>query len=336
MQDYFRPILCSDAAQAKGALRLAGGWTWFAHAEHLRRGHASRVIPASDLPQDIAQALTNPRPDVAGLSLETPRLMGILNVTPDSFSDGGDFATRDRAVEQGRALAGQGADILDIGGESTRPGAAEVAVAEEIERTVPVIRELAVQIRVPISIDTRKATVARAAVEAGAGIINDVAAFRHDPSLGEYASQSGLPVCLMHMQGTPETMAIDPRYDDVLLDVYDQLAERRDAALAAGVAQDRILLDPGIGFGKNTEHNLTLLRGLALLHGLGCPLVLGVSRKRFIGDVAQVPQAKQRLPGSIAVALAGVAQGVQILRVHDIEETRQAITLHNAVTGTGA
>ncbi len=335
MSDYFRPIPNTDAAIPEGALRLAGGWTWFSHAERFSRKGAAQVVAASDVPANWRDRLTAPRPAIAGLAMDAPRLMGIVNVTPDSFSDGGDFAETDAAVAQGRALAEAGADILDIGGESTRPFAEEIAPESEIARVVPVIAALA-GAATPVSVDTRKAKVARASVDAGARFVNDVSALRHDPQMAHYVAGAGLPICLMHMQGTPGTMALDPRYDNVLLDVYDELAERVAAAEAAGIQRSCIVVDPGIGFGKTAEHNLVLLRNLSLFHGLGCPILLGVSRKRFIDAVAQVPEAKDRLPGSLAVALAGVAQGVQILRVHDISETRQALSLYRAVTGKGA
>jgi len=335
MSEYFRPILNSDAAMPDGALRLAGGWTWFAHVERLSRDKPAQVIPAAQVPEEVLHRLTHPRPVIAGLTMDQPRLMGIVNVTPDSFSDGGDFALAEAAIALGKAMVEGGADILDIGGESTRPFAQEVSLEDEIVRVTPVIEAL-VSTGAPISTDTRKAAVAKGAMAAGARILNDVSALRHDPALGSFAAKTGLPICLMHMQGTPKTMALDPRYDNVLLDVYDQLAERITAAQAAGIKRDAIILDPGIGFGKNAEHNLILLRNLSLFHDLGCPILLGTSRKRFIDTVADVPVAKDRLPGSLAVALAGIAQGVQITRVHDIKETRQALSLYKAVTGKGA
>ena len=260
--------------------------------------------------------------------------MGIVNVTPDSFSDGGLYHSFDAAVAQGRALAAEGADMLDIGGESTRPGAAEVAVADENARTAPVIAVLTAEGIGPISIDTRKADVARGAVAAGAGMINDVSAMTFDPAMASVVAASGRPVCLMHAQGLPDTMQNDPRYGHVLLDVYDALAARVAEAVAAGIDRSRIVVDPGIGFGKTTAHNLTLLRGLSIFHDLGCPILLGVSRKRFIGEIGQAPVAAQRVHGSIAVALAGVAQGAQILRVHDVAETLQALRLHMAISGS--
>lgn len=329
----------TDAARPSGAFALAGGWCWFDRVEVVERG-ASRpgpVIPASDVPQDVLHRLSAPRAPLSGLMLDRPRLMGILNVTPDSFSDGGQFLAPDAAVTQGRVMAGAGAEIIDIGGESTRPGSAEVPVDEEIARTAPVIAALrAGGITTRISIDTRKAAVAQAALDAGSDIVNDVSAFAFDPALPAAVAASGAPVCLMHMIGTPQTMQDDPQYDDVLLDVYDYLADRVAMAEAAGIPRDRIMIDPGIGFGKTLDHNLTLIRGLSLFHGLGCPILLGVSRKKFIGTIGGEAEAQRRAPGSVAVALAGVAQGAQVLRVHDVWETRQALALWRSVMGDGA
>ncbi|TCO72852.1 dihydropteroate synthase [Rhodovulum euryhalinum] len=335
MQRYFRPIVQTDAARPADALPLAGGWAWFAMAEELRRDAPPRLVPAGTLPEPVRVALTAPRPAIAGLTMDQPRLMGILNVTPDSFSDGGRFETPDAALAHGRAMA-EAADILDIGGESTRPGSRAVSTDEEIARTAPVIGALrAAGVTCPISIDTRKAAVAEAALAAGACMVNDVAALAFDPALAGVAATAGVPVCLMHAQGDPATMQDDPRYDDVLLDVYDILASRVAAAEAAGIPRARIVVDPGIGFGKTVAHNLALIRGLGLFHGLGCPILLGASRKRFIGALGRAETADARGPGSLAVALAGIAQGVQILRVHDVAETRQALRLDGALKGYG-
>ena len=329
---YWRPLVQSGAARPKGAVPLAGGALWFSSVERLERGRPGEVVPAHEAGAAL-DALAAPRAGFAGLSMAAPRIMGILNVTPDSFSDGGRFLAAGDALAQARAMAA-GADILDIGGESTRPGAEPVALEEEIARTAPVIAALrAGGMETPISIDTRKTAVAAAALEAGAQVVNDVAALTYDPALGPLAAARGAPVILMHHQGTPETMQADPRYDDVLLDVYDWLAERLAAALALGIPRDRIALDPGIGFGKTVQHNLALLRGLSLFHGLGCPVLLGASRKRFIGSIGGGAEAQARMPGSVAVALAGVAQGVQMIRVHDVAETRQALLLWQAING---
>ncbi len=325
----------TDAARPQDGLTLAGGWCWFNRVEVLSRSAPPRVIPAADCPQDVLHRLTAVRPSFAGVTLDRPRLMGILNVTPDSFSDGGRYLSATAALAQGRLVA-KSAEIVDIGGESTRPGAGEVPVAEEIARTIPVIEALrAGGMRGPISIDTRKALVAAAALRAGATLVNDVSGLRFDPALGPLVAKEAVPLVLMHAQGTPATMQDDPRYGDVLLDVYDELAARLAAAVAQGISPDRIVLDPGIGFGKTATHNLALIRGLSMLHGLGCPILLGASRKRFIGSVGGglggTDSAEARTPGSLAVALAGFAQGVQITRVHDAGETRQALRLWQAL-----
>ncbi len=272
-----------------------------------------------------------PRPSLAGLSLDRPRLMGIVNVTPDSFSDGGTFASAQAAIDHALRLADEGADILDIGGESTRPGAEPVSVQDELRRVLPVIEGLAGRTKAPVSIDTRKAEVMRQALAAGAQIINDVAALSYEPACMEVAAGSNAPVILMHAQGDPRTMQAAPRYDDCLLDVCDWLAARMSACETAGIARVRLVADPGIGFGKTIAHNLELLAGLTLLHGLGVPLLLGASRKSFIGMLSGVKTARERVPGSIAAALQGAAQGVQILRVHDVAETRQALTVWEAM-----
>ncbi|MEL6801004.1 MAG: dihydropteroate synthase [Pseudomonadota bacterium] len=330
---YYRPLVQIGDARPSGALRIAGGWGWAAHVERMERDRGGAVVPVADLPPDVRARLGAPRGAIAGLAMDQPRLMGILNVTPDSFSDGGLYAAPDVAARQGAALVAGGADILDIGGESTRPGAETVSEDVEIQRVEPVIAALHQGLPTPISIDTRKAAVAEAAFEAGAAMLNDVAALSFDPQLASVAAARGVPVCLMHAQGDPKTMQASPRYADVLLDVYDFLEARIAVAVAAGIDRARILVDPGIGFGKTLEHNLSLLRGLSLFHCLGCPILIGASRKRFIGTLsgAQAPDA--RMPGSVAVALAAVAQGVQIVRVHDIHATKQALTLWTAATG---
>ncbi len=330
---YYRPI-AQQGHRPRDALALAGGWCWFTHAERLERGQVPVVVPVAQVPAHWLAALTAPRAPIAGVAMDAPCLMGILNVTPDSFSDGGRFVDADAALAQAQAMRDGGAAILDIGGESTRPGADAVEVSEEIRRTAPVIAALHQgKLGLPISIDTRKAAVAAAALAAGAAMVNDVSALTHDPDMAAVVAKAGVPVCLMHARGTPETMQLDPHYGDVLLDVYDALAARVAVAVAAGIAKDRIVVDPGIGFGKTLAHNLALIRGIALFHGLGCPVLLGASRKGFIGSVAGVADPAARMPGSVAVALAAVAQGVQVLRVHDVAATRQALDLWQAIAG---
>jgi dihydropteroate synthase len=329
--NYFRPIVMTDPARPAGAQVLAGGWCWFDRVEVLSRSTPPLVVAANLVPPAALARLIGPRPALVGVALNRPRLMGILNVTPDSFSDGGKFLAPDAAVRQGMLMA-KSAEILDIGGESTRPGATEVPANEEIARTASVIEALRANgLRAPISIDTRKALVASAAVQVGANVVNDVSALDFDPALGTLVARAGLPVVLMHSQGLPATMQDEPSYGDVLLDVYDGLANSLARAEAMGIDPARILLDPGIGFGKTQEHNLALLRGLSLFHSLGCPLLVGTSRKRFIGAIGRAERAEQRMPGSIATALQAVAQGVQILRVHDVAETRQALRLWQAM-----
>jgi dihydropteroate synthase len=328
---YFRPIAMCDPARPADALPLAGGWCWFDRVEVLERGRAPVIVPAGELDPAALARLSAPRPDFGTLAMDRPRIMGILNVTPDSFSDGGLFLRPEAAVMQARLMAA-GAEIIDIGGESTRPGAAEVAVEEEVARTAPVIAALREGgLDLPISIDTRKALVAQAALAAGASWVNDVTALRFDPAMATLVAGAGVPVILMHSIATPATMQDDPQYDDVLLDVFDALAARVAEAQAAGIRRENIAVDPGIGFGKTLAHNLALLARLSLFHDLGLPVLLGASRKRFIGTIGAEAEAARRMPGSLAVALHGVAQGVQMIRVHDVAETRQALSLWQAV-----
>ncbi len=315
----------------QNAQKIADGWSWFTHAERIERERPSDIVPVTEIPDAIIHAICAPRASVAELNFDEPRLMGVLNTTPDSFSDGGKFDTFDIALQHAHQMQANGADIIDIGGESTRPGAAEVTVTEEIARTIPIIQALRAKSRIPISIDTRKSTVAHAAVDAGVNLINDVSAMSFDPTIAATAAHANAPICLMHAQGDPETMQDNPVYDDVLLDVYDFLSNRIAIAENAGIARTQIIVDPGIGFGKTLDHNLKLLRGLSLFHGLGCLILLGASRKRFIGTIADVPDAHDRMPGTLAVSLHAIAQGVQLHRVHDIKPIKQAFALSKAI-----
>jgi dihydropteroate synthase len=255
-----------------------------------------------------------------------PLLMGVVNVTPDSFSDGGRYFEPAAAIAHGLRLAVEGADILDVGGESTRPGAAPVDVQEELRRVIPVIAGLCRKAAIPVSVDTSKAVVAREAIAAGAQVINDVTALRGDPEMLEVVVQSGAGVCVMHMQGTPRTMQSSPTYASVVREVIAFLRGRRDVLTAAGVSWDRIALDPGIGFGKTVQHNLALLSNAWQLHELGCPVLVGPSRKSFIRKVLRVEQANLTA-GTIGVALALARQRVHVLRVHDVAPARQALIL---------
>lgn len=263
------------------------------------------------------------------LDLSRPRVMGIVNVTPDSFSDGGRFASTQQAIEHALALVEQGADILDIGGESTRPNAQPVALDEELKRVIPVIEGLQGLTSVPLSIDTYKPHVMQAAIEAGAGIVNDVRALQ-EPGAAEVVVSSNVGVCLMHMRGTPKTMQNDPVYDDVVAEVCDFLANRAQVLRDAGVAAERIVIDPGFGFGKRTVHNLALLRELGQLSALGYPVLAGLSRKSVLGQVAGV-EVGDRLPASLAAAVIAALKGAKILRVHDVRATVDALKVLQAV-----
>ncbi|WP_170331015.1 dihydropteroate synthase [Ruegeria arenilitoris] len=331
MTEYFRPLVQHGSARPDGAVPLAGQTLWFTHAERLSRTEAPKVVAAQDVPGDVLARLTGPRAEISGLAMDQPQIMGILNATPDSFSDGGVHNSVEAAAAAAAQMVAHGASILDIGGESTRPGASYVPEDEEIARTQPAIEAIRSNTQALISIDTRKASVARAAWDAGAGLINDVSGFTFDPQLAPFCAEVDAPVCVMHMQGDPATMQDDPQYDDVLLDVYDFLQGTAAQLEQLGLNRDRIVIDPGIGFGKTQDHNLTLLQNLSLFHGIGCSILLGVSRKGLIGQIGQEPRKDARAPGSIAVALAGLSQGVQILRVHDVPETAQALRLWAAV-----
>jgi len=269
--------------------------------------------------------------DCAGkrLDLTSPQVMGVLNITPDSFSDGGRFLAADAALTHARRMVEEGAAIVDVGGESTRPGAAPVDEQEELRRVIPVIERIAAEVPAVISIDTRKPAVMRAAVAAGAGMINDICALREEGAVAT-AAQLGVPVCLMHMQGEPRTMQAAPRYHDVVAEVMNFLAERVAACGQAGIARERLLIDPGFGFGKGLEHNLRLLRHLDAFAVMGLPLVVGLSRKSLIGSILNVTAA-QRLYGSIALATVAVWQGAAIVRAHDVAATVQAIKTTAAV-----
>ncbi len=336
MKTYLRPTGFVDAPFGYDGqvARLAGGLNWFSHVEVIERTggkrSAQRLVPVSEMDADSPawKRLTAERPPITlgerTIRFAEPSVMGILNMTPDSFSDGGKHASVDDAVSAGVDMAASGASIIDIGGESTRPGAAPVWEGDEIERVGAVIERLA-RGGGSISIDTRKSAVMSDALARGAGMVNDVSGLTHDDRSLSVVASAGCPVVIMHTQGDPATMQAAPAYGDALLDVYDWLEARIEAAEAAGVAREKIIVDPGIGFGKALRHNLEILNGLSLLHGLGVPVLLGASRKRLIGALSKEAPVEERLGGSIALVLAGLAQGVQILRVHDVPETLQAM-----------
>jgi dihydropteroate synthase len=321
------------------AARLAGGLNWFSAVELLSVEYGNRVSTelisvqafTERLDDDLAEQwkrLTSERKvlKLGGrtIRLDQPQVMGILNVTPDSFSDGGQFADPADAALAGARMSEAGAAIIDVGGESSRPGAKPVWEGDEIKRIDPVIRQLAAG-GTAVSVDTRKADVMTAALAAGARLINDVSALTYDDRSVEVVAAAAVPVVLMHHQGRPETMQQDPRYDDVTVEVYEWLEDRIEEVAKAGVDRSNILVDIGFGFGKTVAHNLELMNNLAMFHSLGCPLVLGASRKRSIGALSNEAPASERLGGSLAFALKAAEQGVQVLRVHDVPETVQAL-----------
>lgn len=350
---YIRPVALVDSSQALGGdvIRLAGGMTCASHfALILREGRrvtGRRVVTPSgmagalaDLPQELRAEgeaqwaalrkvhapLTLPTRDGhRTIRMDSPQIMGILNITPDSFSDAGSFMDKPEVAHEHAAMMLEaGAAIIDVGGESTRPGAAAVWEGDEVKRVVPAVEKLAAM-GAAISLDTRRLSVMKAGLAAGAQIINDVSALRHDPRSLEFVARSGAPVCLMHAPGDGNDLHAAVDYSDFLLDVFDWLKDRRDAAIAAGIAVERILLDPGIGFGTSLADNLALMNGLPLFHALGCPLLVGASRKRMIGALSAEAPAHKRLGGSVALAVKMMDAGVQIIRVHDVPETVQAM-----------
>lgn len=307
-----------------GGSRVIG----FTLVERIRRDGKSvsrEIIPYTE----AFQAIEVPRIDFAGLTMDGPRIMGIVNVTPDSFSDGGQHSTSDAGASRGLKLSVEGAHILDVGGESTRPGSNAVSVDEELSRVIPAVKHLSEAGHV-VSIDTRKPVVMREAVRAGAVIINDVSALQHDPDSLRTVAELKVPVVLMHAQGDPRTMQLNPHYDDVALDVYDQLEQRVLACIQAGIPRSHIAIDPGIGFGKTFRHNLELLNQLTLFHGLGVVLLVGLSRKGFIGALTGEKNAGNRVHGSVGGAVQAALNGVHILRVHDVKATVEALAVAGA------
>ncbi len=326
--------LLSDPERRPGGASVSGTRTGIDALARLAEGRGLGELARA---LDVAIATDVP-PDPTRLGGRTFRwgerthVMGVLNVTPDSFSDGGRHLEREAAVRQGQALAEAGADLIDIGGESTRPGAGVVPAQVELERVLPVIEALRATIEVPLSIDTRKAEVAAQALRAGAVLVNDVSGLGHDPGLAGAVADAGAALVLMHIQGTPETMQVDPRYDDVVAEVIASLAAGIERAVTAGVQRDRIWVDPGIGFGKTVGHNLFLLRHLAELRVLGAPILVGTSRKRFLGVLAGGIPPEQRLPGSLAsIASTAALRGADVVRVHDVAEVRQALAVADAI-----
>jgi dihydropteroate synthase len=354
---YLRPVGLAAGSEAEALLaagdarRLAGGpfaftacQVYLREAGRIRSAVASVVEieawserlepPARGAVAERLMHLTAPRRGFDGAALGRPRIMGVVNVTPDSFSDPGRYLDPGRAVAHGRRLAAEGAQILDVGGESTRPGAEPVHAEVELERVAPVLEGLnGAELGAELSIDTRHSAVMAAALERGVRIINDVTALTGDPDSLATAAGSGAGIVLMHKQGDPEIMNLEPVYEQAALDVFDYLAARVEVCLAAGIARERLIVDPGIGFGKRGAHNLDILRSLTLYHALGCPVLLGVSRKGLTGELERQRPPEERLAGSIAAAVWALDQGVQILRVHDVAETRQALDVWERLVG---
>lgn len=336
-----RGCVASDAVKAGYARWLTGGPLAFNMVKVIYRQMGERqeeeLVPVIELDQYVSELasfrqekistllsnITGKRSARGVLKWQRPRIQGIVNVTPDSFSDGGQYGKKDQAVAHAQRLVEEGADIIDIGGESTRPRATKITLKEELDRVIPVIEALS-DISVPISIDTRNSQVMDHALKAGASIINDVSALTHDDRSLDFMTAEDCPVILMHAQNDPDNMQKNPKYDDVLLDVYDYLGERLEICQNAGINRDRIIIDPGIGFGKTLAHNIELMANLSLFHGLGVPLLLGVSRKSFIGHISAEKDPEERLAGSLVFGHAAYDQGVHILRVHDVRESRQA------------
>jgi len=340
---YLRPLTTTQRDARPGSPKLAGGAMCFDAVElivkaaegGLRRQTASLEEIEARAGGDEGFALAvrswldrlrrRPEP-LLGLDFTRPLLMGVVNLTADSFSDGGDHLATEAAVDRAHALVDAGADLIDLGAESTRPGAAEVPSRNQLARLLPVLQRLSA-LEAPISVDTRSAVVMREVLAAGASLINDVSGLRHDPAAAAVIAEAKAPVVLMHSRATPATMQAEARYDDVLTEVYDALDLRIGELSAAGIAGDRLIVDPGFGFAKTAAHNVALLTGLALLHGLGRPLLAGLSRKSYIARLSRGEAPKARLPGSLAAALWALGQGAQMLRVHDVLETAQAVAL---------
>lgn len=346
---YIRPVALAESPQSEegAAIRLGGGLVYASRfALIVRDGGrivSRRMLGAGDVPEAIAALPDALVPEAAAqwenlrrvhpplacgartVRLDQPQVMGILNVTPDSFSDGGKFLDDpEAALDHAHAMVAAGAAVIDVGGESTRPGAAAVWEGDEVKRVVPVIERLASS-GTAISIDSRRSSVIEAALAAGAHIVNDVSAMRHDPRTVQIVAQAGVPVVLMHAPGNDGDLHADGQYADVVLDVFDALRERRDAALAAGIARENILLDPGIGFGKSLAQNLALVNALPLFHALGQPILFGASRKRMIGALSNEVPAHRRMAGSVMLAVKAMDAGCQMVRVHDVFETVQAL-----------
>lgn len=333
MTVYYRPIIQNDPVKPSNSYHLGGQKQWFDKIEINERGHAPVLVSANEVPKQSLRSLTNSRQSNHFSCFIKPKIMGILNVTPDSFSDGGKYFEHSKAFFAAEAMIAGGADLIDIGGESTRPGAKAISQKEELMRIEPVLKNLkSTYPSCKISVDTRKSAVMSRAMSLGVDLINDVSAMTFDKKSIEVLAKENILVCLMHGGLNPEKMQQNIVYDNVLFDVYDYLKKSIEFAVAGGIKKENILVDPGIGFGKTNEQNTVLIQKASLFHSLGVPVLYGVSRKRFIGDIGGAQMPNERFPGSVAVALELIRQGVQFIRVHDVKETKQAFDLWSAIT----
>jgi dihydropteroate synthase len=329
---YFFPEACNRDFSTEKFFSVAGTKRTFNSFKVLERNKSYEFIPAVKAPKKVLEKFIKPRMPLFGINFNKTNIMGILNVTPDSFYDAQPTHRGKDFVNKGLGLITDGLDILDVGGESTRPGAKQLSIEEEKNRVVHVVEKIRRHYPQTImSIDTRKSEVAEAALNAGATIINDVSGFSFDPKMLSLAARYGAGICIMHSKGIPENMQVNPTYDDIMLDIFDFLEEKVLQAVKLGLPFENIIIDPGIGFGKNLVHNKTLLKNLGLFHGLGCPLMIGLSRKSFIGEITRVLDPSERLGGSIAALLKSISMGVQVVRVHDVRQTKQAIEVWNAL-----
>ena len=330
--EYFFPEINYGRSGFEKFHTIFGGTTVFNSFRVIQRNKKPRVISTYDVKEEFLNRFTSKPISMLGLSFETPAIMGILNVTPDSFYDGEKFFTEKQFVKKGLHLLNIGCTVLDVGGESTRPGAKEVSSTIERERVMGVIKKIKNSVSSAIiSVDTRKSMVADKALQAGASIVNDISAGSFDKKMFEVVAKHGAGICLMHSQGLPENMQNKPYYDDILLDLYDYFEERIEVAQSKGIPREKIVIDPGIGFGKKLHHNLEIINKISLFLGLGLPVMIGVSRKSFIGEIISERDPSERLTGSVVAMLATLNRGVNIVRVHDVKEATDAIKVWNAL-----
>ncbi len=329
---YFFPELLGIVSGVKKPFFLGGTKVRFDSFKIVQRGKPSEIIPATEAPKEVLEAFIKRRSSALGLDFNKINIMGVLNVTPDSFYDGKENFEDSDFIKKGLDLINSGLDIIDVGGESTRPGAKELSVHAEKKRVSEVIRIIKKTFpKIIISIDTRKSEVAKAALKAGASIINDVSGLTFDRKILSVAAEFGAGICIMHSKGLPENMQNQPSYENVLLDIYDFFEEKLNQVSKAGISEERIIIDPGIGFGKSLSHNKTLIKSLSFFHGLGFPVMVGLSRKSFIGEIVKELDPAKRLGGSLAALLTAISRGAHLVRVHDVSESKQAIEVWNSL-----